>query len=323
MAGNREISKRVLTSEKKQADGLICILWAGEFGHLIMNVMPRVNAMRIEYPNHHIIFASYEGDDIYFSDNNREPTIDEYWAFPWWATDRGCQEVKGNHPKFFTDVLHEFDEVAKDYSDALIYDTTKYSLSQFTEHFKNKNRIAYPLKDTFNHKEFFDTEDHIIIYARAKNYTGLSFRSWESKQWNEFLDMVLDYHPTMKAYVCGIEEESVHFNWSDRIVPVLKGPARSAVTLDLLSNANYCISDCSGSANFALQVGVPTFVSGPPEYEEGFTNTKNYFGTYIHYQNTDMRVLTAQLRFAGLKAFLRGDFTRELKRNFYVFTPPK
>lgn len=326
MAGSRKIvegvTQRVFTEKK---DGLICILWGGEFGHLLMNVMPRVNAMRLEKPNHHIIFASYEGDDIYFVDNEGKSTIDEYWSFPWWPTDRGCHEVKGNRPKVFETILNQFSERAKDYPEFEMYDTTRYDLAQFTMHFKNKNRIAYPFKAQYANYEKEDLiapEPHIVIYARAKNYSQSRFRSWNTHSWKKFLDMVLDYDKEVTAYVCGVKDESILFDWNDRIIPVLEGPTRASVTMQLLATAKYCISDCSGSGNYALQVGTPTFVSGPPEYEEGFTHSKNYFGTYIYYQNADMASLTSDVRMEAFKKFFDG-ITYDLKRSFYVFTPPK
>ncbi len=287
------------------------IFWAGEFGHLIMNVLPRINAIRQEYPDRRIIVASYTDDHIYFRNNRKEWTIDEYIAFDWWSVDRGCHEVKGE----FTEQAKQAFKLLKERSDIFV-DTSSINLAQYTSEFKNKPRIAFPFKNTINVEP--TDEKYCIIYARAKNYNGLCFRSWEDEKWHRFVDELLTLLPSdYKLYVCGIESESVQFEWSDRVVPVLSGNDRAERTLNLLANAKFCISDCSGSGNFAIQCGIPTFISGPEGYAIGFEKNKNYFGVYVKYQTCDMRNLTPELRLKGFLDFYSG-LHYELKDDVYV-----
>ena len=278
----------------------IGVYWAGEFGHLIMNVLPRMNAVRKEFPDHRIIFASYIDDYIYFRDNNKEWTIDEYIGFDWWPVDRGCHMVKGP----LTEQAQSAYALLVERSDQFA-NTTALSLEDFTNEFKKKDRIAYPFKNIIDIEP--TDEKYCVVYARAKNYNGLCFRSWEDDKWRSFLDQLLTMLPKdYKVYVCGIGDESVQFKWTDRVIPILDGDDRAEKTLNILSNAKFCISDCSGSGNFAIQCGIPTFVSGPDGYAIGFEKNKNYFGVYVKYQTCDMRSLTPELRIKGFLDFYSG-----------------
>jgi len=131
----------ILTNTDKNKK-VLGVFWAGEFGHLVMNVIPRINALRKERPDTHIIFASFEGDHIYFRDNNGDWTIDEYIAFPWWACDRGCHEVKGGLTADAKTAL----QYLKAYNGE-VWETNKWTLKDYTAEFKDKSVIAYPFKD--------------------------------------------------------------------------------------------------------------------------------------------------------------------------------
>lgn len=314
MADSTGYTKTVLTNKPIDAK-CIRILWLGEFGHLLMNVLPRVNKMRLEHPDAHITFASYEDDMIYFRDGDGRWTIDAYWSIPWWPTDRGCHECKGvwtpeakalqraiNIPAFNT----------------TIYDTTRMTLAGWTAEFKQKPRIAYPLKYIVQEEPMLETEsNYCVVYARAKNYESTLFRSWHDSRWIEFVKQLMEEYKG-KVYVCGVAEESVKFPWSDRLINFtnMKGLERSSKTLNILAGANFCISDCSGSGNFAIQVGTPTFVSGPPGYAEGFEKNKNYFGVHVMYQTIHMDALTPELRMKGWREFMK-NLNYNLKRDVY------
>jgi len=268
--------------------------------------------MRKEFPNHRIIFAGYKDDYLYFRDNNGDWTIDEYISFDWWPIDRGCHEIKG---PLTDEAIAAFAQL-KERSEVYM-DTTAITLKEYSDEFKAKSILAYPFKNIVSKDRKIDNHPHIIIYARAKNYAGLDFRSWEPEKWHQFMDELLCVLPNnYKVYVCGVEAESVHFQRSDRIVPILKGLDRSKITLNLLSNAKYCISDCSGSGNFAIQCGIPTFISGPNGYKDGFEKTKNYFGVYVKYQTCDMRTLSSELRMKGFLDFYSGLYCN-LEREVY------
>ncbi len=313
----------LLTKSYARKKRLIAIFWAGEFGHLIMNVVPRVNKIRQENPDAHILFSSFEGDHIYFRDSDGSWTIDEYLAFPWWACDRGCHEVKSTltpEAQAAKDQIREKAdytyEGSRIWDEVIWMDTPSWTLAQYTEEFKNKPVIAYPFKDILGDEPKIADGNHFVIMSRAKNYSGSHFRSWDSPRWNMFLNLVLGYTGGT-AYVCGVEAESVQFGWSDRIVNMTQDtPDRSAKTLNILSNARFCIGDCSGSSNYAIQCGVPTFVSGPPEYETAFMDKKNYFGAYVRYQNTKMDLLSPAARFREFMKFME-NYHRTLQRTIY------
>ena len=310
------INKIKLTD--KPTKDVLCILWLGEFGHLLMNTLPRINKIRLERPNTHIIVASYEEDMIYFRDNKGDWTIDEYWGIPWWATDRGCHECKGEWPDFAKELQSQVSSLSfKSNKPHEVIDTTKMSLAGWTAEFKKKPRIAYPLNTlTFNEAPI-DYGRYCVIYARAKNYSSTLFRSWHDDRWLKFVELLQkEYNGCI--YICGVGPESVQFPWSDRVINYtnMTGLERSSKTLNILANAEFCISDCSGSANFAIQVGTPTFVSGPPGYAEGFEKNKNYFGSYVLYQTCERDILTPELRMDGWRRFM-SNYRRGVKNKVY------
>ena len=285
------------------------IFWVGEFGHLIMNVIPRINKIRLERPDWHIIIASFDGDHIYFRDNKSDWTIDEYIPIEWWPSDRGCHQVKSKLTGDAKNAIIALEGLCDE-----IWLTHNWTLKDYSKEFKEKPIIAYPFKDIIK-EDRIDDEPHFIVMSRAKNYSGSFFRSWDGLRWNKFLEEVIKY-TGLKAYVCGVEKESVQFNWSDKIINFTNISNRSAKTLNVMSNAEFCIGDCSGSSNYAIQCGIPTFVSGPPEYAPAFLKKKNYFETYVEYQNAKMDALTAEDRFAAFKKFFK-NYTKVLGKDIY------
>jgi hypothetical protein len=313
MADSPRVTRTILT-DKEPGGKEIRIMWLGEFGHLLMNVLPRVNKMRLENPNARIVFAGYEDDMIYFKDDKGNWTIDEYWGVPWWPTDRGCHECKGVWPSHILALQREINVPA---FNTTILDTTKMTLAGWSAEFKQKPRIAYPLKYIVQEDPLLENKSYCVVYARAKNYESTVFRSWHDDRWVKFVELLLQEY-NGKVYVCGVEEESIKFPWSDRLINFtnLKGLERSSKTLNILSGADFCISDCSGSGNFAIQVGIPTFVSGPPGYAEGFEKNKNYFGVHVMYQTIHMDALTPELRMNGWRHFMK-DLHYRLGRDVY------
>jgi len=320
MASNSRITQTILNDKKY--DSTLYILWLGEFGHLLMNVLPRVNKLRLEYPQSKIVFAGYEEDMIYFRDNKGEWTVDEYWGIPWWPTDRGCHECKGQWPDYAIELKEWIDARVFDKNSPMSYntkviDTTTMTLAEWTAEFKKKPRIAYPLKNIVSEEPKLETYPHCIIYARAKNYSSTLFRSWHDDRWVKFIDLLLREYRGIIC-VCGVSAESVKFSWGSRVKNYtnINGLERSTKTLNLLSNADFCISDCSGSANFAIQVGIPTFVSGPDGYADGFERNKNYFGAHVLYQTCDRDSLTPEIRMDGWRQFMK-NLHYNLERNIY------
>jgi hypothetical protein len=271
-----------------------------------MNTLPRVNGIRKEHPNAKIIFAGYEDDYIYFRDNDGNWTIDEYWGFEWWPTDRGVHLAKGFIPDYVQKLRVKFNSRTPRDGKSYFIDSSVLNLDMYSREFKANLRFFYPFKNIVTKEDKIADGNHIVVYARAKNYGGLNFRSWRPENWHKFMNLLLDKLDDT-FYVCGVGAESIQFDWSDRLINMTDktGSDRSSKTLNILSNAKFCISDCSGSGNFAIQAGIPTFVSGPKEYHRGFTNTKNHFGVHVHYQNTHMPDLTPEQRMEGLKEFLK------------------
>ena len=305
----------LLTKSYADKKRIIAIFWAGEFGHLIMNVIPRVNKIRQENPDAHILFSSFEGDHIYFRDSDGSYTIDEYISFPWWACDRGCHEVKSELTHEAQKALDYCRAECAHYDDFVMMNTPVMTLADYSAEFKGSPVIAYPFGACLGDEAKIADGKHFVVMSRAKNYAGSHFRSWDGPRWRMFLNLVLGYTGGV-AYVCGVPAESVQFEWSDRIVDMTRVGQRSEATLNLLSNARFCIGDCSGSSNYAIQCGTPTFVSGPPEYEVGFTDTKNYFGAYVRYQSTAMEALSPMSRFREFEKFL-DNYHRTLQRDIY------
>lgn len=285
------------------------IFWVGEFGHLMMNIIPRINRIRKERPDIRIVLASFEGDYIYFKDNTGKPTIDEYIPIRWWPSDRGCHQVKSELTGDAQSALRCLESMSTE-----LWDTHNWTLKRYSQEFKDKSVIAYPFKDIIKEKKIADG-NHFIVMSRAKNYAGSHFRSWDGLRWNRFLDMVIE-ETGLTAYVCGVEAESVQFNWSDKIINLTNIENRSMTTLNVISNSKFCVGDCSGSSNYVIQCGIPTFVSGPKEYADAFLNNKNYFGCYVNYQNYSMELLSPKSRFSAFKRFLN-NYNNKLERDIY------
>jgi hypothetical protein len=270
-----------------------------------MFVLPKINAIRKEHPNIHITFASFVDDYIYFKDNDGNWTIDEYWAFDRWPAERGCHECKGGDPN--DNMLHtrqRVDKLLKEFGhkNITLLDSPRFSLQQYANTFKQNPRIFYAMKNFVKDEEPVDNDNYIVVYARAKKMAEGHSRNWIPERWQEFM-------PTLardnKVYVCGVKDEAIQFDWSDRVINVteLEGEERAKKSLNLLANAKFVVSDCSGSANFALHAGIPCFISGPSPYQKGFEVNGNYFNVHVLYQVASMNNLSVADRVQGYHNF--------------------
>jgi hypothetical protein len=293
--------------DRKSSEKQLLVLWCGEFGHLLMFVLPKINAIRKENPNLHITFASFEDDYIYFRDNNANWTIDEYWAFPRWPANRGCHECQGGDPhEYMFQTRQRVDQLLKQYGHkkVVLLDTPRFSLNQYANTFKQNPRIFYAMKNFVKNEEPIDKDEYIVVYARDKKMPEGFARNWVPERWHEFMNVLSkDY----KVYVCGVKDEAIQFDWNDRVINMthLEGIERSKKSLNILANAKFVVSDCSGSANFALHTGVPCFISGPSPYQKGFEINGNYFNVHVKYQVADMNLLTTESRTEAYRDFLK------------------